>query len=49
MRCSSRYGDLIAFGADQDVVVYRISDLAKGREIARMGFDADVWSVAISP
>ena len=49
MRCSSGNGDLITFGVDQDVVVYRISDLTEGRDIARMGFEADVFSVAFSP
>jgi len=48
MRCSSRHGDLIAFGIDNDVVVYRTFDLTKGREIARMGFGANVISMAIS-
>jgi len=49
VRCSSMHGDLIAFGVEKDVVVYRTSDLADGREIARMGFDGYIWSVAISP
>ena len=40
---------MIAFGVHQDVVVYRISDLTEGRDIARMGFLADVESVAFSP
>jgi WD40 repeat protein len=49
VKCSSMHGNLIAFGIKKDVVVYRPSDLAKEREIMRMAFDADVWSVAISP
>jgi WD40 repeat protein len=49
VRCSSVHGDLIAFGVGIDVVVYHISDLAKEREIARMGFDANVRSMVISP
>ena len=49
MRCCSGYDDKIAFGVGKGIVVYRTSDLAKGREIVRMGFDAYVFSVAISP
>jgi len=49
VRCSLMHGDLIAFGVDKDVVVYRTSDLAEGREIARMWFDDSVESVVISP
>jgi len=48
VRCSSRHDDLIVFGIDKDVVVYRTSDLTNGREIARMAFDGTVVSVAFS-
>ena len=49
VRCSATSSDIVAFAVAKDVVVYRVSDVADGREIARMGFDTDVISVAISP
>jgi len=49
VQCSSGHDDLIAFGIDKDVVVYRTFDFAEGREIARIEFDEYMYSAAISP
>ena len=48
MWCSSRHGDEIAFGIERNVVIYRISDMTEGKEIARMAFDREVFSVAFN-